>query len=87
MPWAEYVLWLQYFNERPNGWRDDERTAKMMAAMGVKASPENLFSTLSHMRNVEREKAVSNVPRNGSMMMQKLMGAKGGDSLDFLKDL
>ena len=38
--------WIEYFQRRPVGWRDDHRTHYLLAAQGVKAKPHELFASL-----------------------------------------
>ena len=45
--------WVEYFNRRPVGWRDDHRACYGLAAQGVKAKPHELFNSLYI---IEREK-------------------------------
>lgn len=87
MSYQEYALWLEYFDQRPIGWRDDDRTFKLLRAAGVKSNPEQLFSSLAIMKE-HRSKATTNpVPQAGSFLHAMMMNAKGGDKLEILQDL
>jgi len=85
MSFVEYMLWGEYFKRRPYEWRDDLRAAQQMRSMGTKSSPDKLFPSLAMMKANER--VTSNVPRPGSLMFEAMQNAKGGDRLEFLKDL
>lgn len=86
MPYDEFIKWSIYFSKRPIGWREDDRTMKLLQAQGVKAKPTEIFSSLAVMFNKQT------VNENGSMdvtsfkksaLFSKLLTAKGGDKLDF----
>lgn len=88
MPYDEYVRWQLYFERRPVGWREDDRTMKLLQVQGVKAKPESVFASLAQL-NESHRKAVDN--RNGlisadnlkrSSMFSKMLSATGGDKLD-----
>jgi hypothetical protein len=49
----ELTGWFSYFERRPPGWRDDQRTAMMVNAMGAKKKPEELFPSLKSMQKAE----------------------------------
>jgi hypothetical protein len=88
MPYDEYVKWQQYFEARPVGWREDDRTAKLLQAQGVKAKPEAMFSSLakmsaSHSKRVAKENgriSAENLKR--SAFFSKMLSATGGDKLE-----
>ena len=90
MPYDEYVKWQLYFDARPVGWREDDRTAKLMAAQGVKAKPETMFASLAKI--TERAQAasatadgrisISELKR--SAFFSKMLSAQGGDKLEVL---
>jgi len=88
MPYEEFISWFEYFNMRPVGWRDDERTFKLLQAQGVKARPEEIFSSLATMRAGEKTSVSDDGTLNHSKfqnsgMFSKLVGAKGGDKIDY----
>lgn len=87
MTFAEYNLWMQFFNERPIGWREDDRTYKLMRAQGMKAGPEQLFTSLAIMKENDAKATSNAVPRTGSFLHAMMMNAKGGDKPAFLKEL
>ena len=50
MPYHELRCWLTYFEKRPTGWREDNRTAMILQAFGVKERPEKMFQSLAVMK-------------------------------------
>lgn len=50
MSYREYINWLRYFDERPPGWEEDQRTYMIVSALGAKEPPERLFPTLNAMK-------------------------------------
>lgn len=86
MPYDELLAWIHYFDRRPIGWRDDERTFKLLQAQGVKGKIVDIFPTLKSIYNPERSAnlsegmiAVSNL--KGSFLFHQMVGALGGDEL------
>jgi hypothetical protein len=85
MPYEEFLGWMNYFERRPVGWRDDDRAAKIIQAQGVKEKPWNLFSSLYAVY-----KGVSSGPADslnvkslkGSSLFSRMLSSKGGDKLD-----
>ena len=87
MTYQEYVLWLEYFEERPVGWREDRRTYMMLRAAGVKAEGHKLFDSLDKIKKHQEAKQNKAVPGAGTFLHMMMMQAKGGDKVEFLKDL
>lgn len=79
IPFRELQGWFNYFERRPAGWREDQRTAMLLQAQGVKKSAHELFPSLGSMRNNDPTRFA------GSAVQHFLLGAKGGDKLDFLQ--
>jgi hypothetical protein len=46
MPYHELRCWLEFFERRPIGWREDNRTSILLQAWGVKEKPEKIFRSL-----------------------------------------
>jgi hypothetical protein len=80
MPYEELVKWYQYFEKRPVGWREDSRAAKIIQAQGVKASPEELFSSLRTIGKQAKKTELVDSLKNSSFFTF-MAGAKGGDAL------
>jgi len=81
MPYEELLGWTNYFAKRPVGWRDDERTYRLLQAQGVKEKGEKLFSSLAAVyAKPESENMMASF--KGSAMWQKVLNAQGGDKLE-----
>lgn len=84
--------WSDYFERRPIGWREDDRTFKLMQVSSfskLDKRPEEIFPTLGVIYA-----AVKSSVQNGktdpeafmrSGLFQKIMSAKGGDRLNYDK--
>jgi hypothetical protein len=85
LPYDELLGWHAYFERRPPGWREDDRTVKLMHAQGVKEKGENIFPSLRAVYHPHKEKVDSEMldtgSFKGSLLFQKIMRARGGDSL------
>jgi hypothetical protein len=83
----EFLCWLEYFERRPYGWREDLRTAYIMRAFGVKEKSENIFpSVKAVMDDCNKERAISSTLK-GSSIFLKMLGAKNGEKLGVLNEL
>ena len=78
----QFIKWRQYFEKRPPGWREDLRTVHLLRAAGVK-DPKPLFPELFKAARSSGKDPVATL--KGSAFFQKMLSAKGGDSLPFLK--
>lgn len=88
MPYEEFLGWLSYFEQRPNGWQDDDRTYKLLQAQGVKEKAWNIFPSLNAIYNSAKSGELNEdgFSANGfkaSLMFHKMLGAKGGDKLSY----
>ena len=79
IPFRELQGWFDYLERRPAGWREDQRTAMLLGAQGVKEKPERLFPSLAELRKSDELRL------RGSAMHHFIMQAKGGDTLPFLR--
>jgi hypothetical protein len=93
MPYDEFLKWMEYFGLRPIGWRDDERTYKLLRVQGAKGAPESLFSSLAQMKssieakkNKMAEKGRLDKSFCSSALFHKLLSAKGGEKLPYDKN-
>jgi len=90
MPYLELLGWMDYFERRPIGWREDDRTHKILQSAGVKAKGTEIFASLARMH--ERARAtvidgqISTGKLQGSSMFAKLLSAKGGDNIGEIFD-
>ena len=87
MSYQEFALWMEYFDRRPYGWREDDRTYKLLRAQGMKSGPETVFHSLALMKQHEEKRKAAAVPKAGSFLHAMMMNAKGGEKLDILEQL
>jgi hypothetical protein len=84
MPYTEFLGWLAYFEKRPYGWQDDDRTYKLMRVQGCEAKPESIFHSLALMNQKPTVKdgmiSVANLKQ--SFLFNKILSAEGGEKLD-----
>ena len=82
MPYEEFLGWLNYFEQRPVGWREDDRTMKLLQAQGVTEKPHKIFQSLGKIYSPNR-KVDSKIAESlkGSAMFPMIISAKGGESL------
>lgn len=85
MPYDEFRGWTVYFERRPLDWRDDLRAAYIMNSFGVKKSPQEIFPSLKSLSKKNSRSTAESL--KNSAMLQKLLSAKDGESLQVLKDL
>jgi hypothetical protein len=82
MPYEELSGWFDYFSQRPVGWRDDDRTAKLLQAQGVKEQSHKLFPSLKAIYFKESKDGDFDVNKfKASGIFSKMLTAKGGDKL------
>ena len=84
MPYEEFLGWIAYFEKRPVGWQEDDRTYKLLQAQGVKEPPHRIFSSLAaiYKANQPQDGEFDVSGFKGSMLFSKLLSAKGGDKLE-----
>ena len=92
MPYEEFLGWMSYLDMRPIGWREDLRVYKLLQAQGVKADADKVFSSIAQMHKSEATRQdeiaagmleVTSFQR--SQMFNRMMGAKGGEVIDYDK--
>lgn len=79
MPYDEFIGWQKYFKKYPIGYREDDRTMKLLQAQGVKAAPEDIFNSLAEMKQARNNNAKS---IKGSMLYHMIKSAKGPFNLE-----
>jgi hypothetical protein len=85
MPYDEFIGWMQYFELRPVGWRDDDRTLKLLQVQGYKGKGSQVFPSLAALeRGRNSSDPIDSL--KGSIFFTKMREAKGGDKPDFLKE-
>ena len=83
MSYQEFVLWLKYFERRPEGWKEDLRAFKIMCASGnIKGQPGDIFPSLAVVKHDQ-----NSIPAKGTVMHNLMKNAKNGDDVPFLKEL
>lgn len=85
MTLEEYQGWCNYFERRPVGWRDDDRTYKLLQAQGVKEKAGALFPSLHAVYNgsqTQNEEGTNILSLKGSQLFMNMLQATGGDKLD-----
>lgn len=82
MPYEELLGWYAFLKKRPLGWREDYRAGVVASAFGGKMPLTKMFPSLEPILNVKPSQSKTLVH---SAFFQAMLGAKGGDSLDFLK--
>ena len=88
LSYDEFLRWLAYFNERPVGWRDDDRTHKLLSTWGTKAKPFEVFSSLipiykpvnRNKHSTEGQIDVNNL--KNSFLYKKMLSSKDGKKLE-----
>jgi hypothetical protein len=83
MPYDELILWMEYLQLRPEGWQADNRAAKVMQALGVKAEPSSIFESLSKIKaaqnRMEGLRGIGNSIKNSSLF-SFMKNASGADA-------
>lgn len=68
--------WVEYFQRRPVGWRDDHRACYGLAAQGVKAKPHELFNSLYVMEREKEELANESTQGDASKLVSSPLFTK-----------
>jgi len=76
MPYDEFVKWQKYFEIRPIGWREDDRTLKLLQVQGFKGEPSSVFNSFAKLK-----KADDGMGLKGSVMFNMMASSVGGTSL------
>lgn len=90
MSYQEFALWIEFFNRRPIGWREDDRAVKQMFATGnlKNVKPSSIFPSIGIMEQYQKEKQTGYpVIDRGSPLFAAMMNAKGGEKLKILGDI
>lgn len=84
MPYEELLGWINYFEQRPVDWRDDDRTYKFLQTQGVKAKPGQIFPSLSVIYNPKtgEDDSLNPTKFKSSLMFHKLLSATKGDKIN-----
>jgi len=79
MPYTELIKWVEYFKQRPVGWREDQRTYLTLRTQGVKASAEDVFPTLRLLKTNEIESHKPDQAMPKGEFLNKIRKATAGD--------
>lgn len=82
MTYEELLGWHNYFERRPVGWQEDDRTMKLLQAQGVKEKPWSIFPSLDKIYNKPKSDEFDPASFKASLLFNKMLGAKGGDKLE-----
>ena len=82
-PHNEVMGWVEYFQRRPVGWRDDHRASYGLAAQGVKAKPHELFSSLHAIERDKEEAANESVDGDAAKLIVSPLFQKMMSETDF----
>jgi hypothetical protein len=85
MPYEELIGWFEYFKKRPVEWRDDNRTALLMQAQGVKEKPERIFPSLRAIKDIDDDKKTAQTLKS-SGLLAKLQAAAVNNNIDWKVD-
>ena len=86
MSYTELLKWISFFNSRPIGWREDQRTFLLLKAFGFKGQAEEVFATLKQIKTNQVNKQTPDQAMPKGKFLDKLLSAKGGDGFSLLKD-
>lgn len=85
IPYDELLGWYAYFERRPIGWREDDRTSKLLQGAGVKAKPTDLFPSLKAIYTASKEPAEGDDQSQmimNSTFYQMMLTAQGGEKFE-----
>jgi len=74
MPASELHMWAKYFEARPIGWREDNRTAMFLQSQGVKQESKNIFPTIFQMKRWEDD--AENEVKMQKSLAKSIFGAR-----------
>ena len=78
MPYDEFVGWQSYFDIQPVGWREDDRTLKLLQIQGFKGEASSIFQTFARIKATSvREET----PLEKSTVFAFMKNARGGDNI------
>jgi hypothetical protein len=82
MTYEEFLGWFDYFERRPAGWREDDRTMKYLQTQGVKEKPWNIFPSLNSIYNRKESESFDITGFKNSTLFSKILSANNGDKLN-----
>jgi hypothetical protein len=91
MPYEELLKWSMYFEKRPIGWREDDRTMKLLQVQGVTAKPEEIFMSMAIMKQSNKPNipvgSVSTESIKNSPLFHAMINAKNGNKLECIENM
>lgn len=72
-PNSEIEGWFEYLNRRPVGYRDDGRFYHILAALGLKSKPHEVFASLAAVEKDKQEREEADTEHN--IQAQKLVNS------------
>jgi hypothetical protein len=73
MPYNELRGWIEFFEKRPIGWREDNRTSMILQAFGVKEKPEKIFRSIEIIKAQLRKQEPTESPVTLRSKLEALM--------------
>lgn len=84
MTYEELLGWFSYFEQRPYGWREDDRAMKYLQTQGVKEKPWMIFSSLGPIYNpVKEDKGFDAKSFINSSFFSQMLSADGGETIKY----
>ena len=80
MPYTELLNWIEFFNRRPVGWREDIRTYLFLKTQGLKEPPEQLFPSIGRIKQREQDLKEIDQPVIKGKILDMMLKARNGDS-------
>jgi len=84
MPYEELLKWVEFFKQRPIGWREDFRAYLFLRTQGVKKSAEEVFPTLKQINDHKESKRIPDQVTPTGKFLERMLQAKTGDKVDWL---
>jgi hypothetical protein len=79
MPHKEFSNWMRFLNNRPVGWREDQRTFLLLKANGFKGKPTDLFPALKPIYDQRTAAEGVNAPMPSGKFLSMLQNSVSGD--------
>jgi len=79
MPYTELLKWIEFFNRRPVGWREDLRTYLFLKTQGLKETPEKVFPSIARIKQHEDKVKKVDQPVVKGKILDMMLKARNGD--------
>ena len=80
MPYTELLKWVEFFNRRPVGWREDLRAYLYLRTQGTKEAPEKIFPSIGRIKDHEEKMKKVDQPVIKGRILDMMLKAKNGDN-------